>query len=359
MVRVCPLLNAIAGAASVARALPAPVQVETDTELQLRLAPDYTPQLTSFTKALQQAVEGPKTANTPTVTTGASSYNRDAAYAGATIMGAIGALIGGTIGAYMPANTTLNVDSILKGLTYELNQVNAETENLKKDMGLSLLTKLIPNLGSIIAQQPNLGRGPGGQEGAYKPPPPPAFLPGEAPKGGSGEKPTDVSTVPLPGGSMEIEMGKPKLIEGSKPGSSIVPTTGGVMEMGMPKTAGEAKPQTAKEAKPPVDGAKPVESKPKGTEMAEMEMAPPPSPGPPKPAPPAEGMAPSTAAPSVLPSEPKAPSTNVPSVPSKDTSTWKFPGLEGAAVAAAPVVQPTVTGMEGMGGHGHSGSRRR
>lgn len=247
-------------------------------------------------------------------------------------MGAIGALIGGTIGAYMPANTTLNVDSILKGLTYELNQVNAETENLKKDMGLSLLTKLIPNLGSIIAQQPNLGRGPGGQEGAYKPPPPPAFLPGEAPKGGSGEKPTGVSTVPLPGG---------------------------VMEMGMPKTAGEAKPQTAKEAKPPVDGAKPAESKPKGTEMAEMEMAPPPSPGPPKPAPPAEGKAPSTDVPGALPSEPKAPSTNVPSVPSKDTSTWKFPGLEGDAVAAAPVVQPTVTGMEGMGGHGHSGRRRR
>lgn len=290
--------------------------------------------------------------------------------------GAVGALIGGTLGAYMPANTTFNVDSILRGLTYEFNQVNSMTTAMKEDAGLGLLTKLIPKLGSLLAQQPNLGRGPKEQQGPYRPPPPPANMSWETSKAPGAEKPADVSIVPLPGGVMEIGMEKPGLLEGAaKPGTSVVPMPGGTMEMGMPKSA---------------EGTKPAESKPQGAGMAGMEMAPPPTPGPPKPAPPTEPKAPSAppstglskdasswafpglenavaaAAPVAAPiamSDSKAPNAPLVPVAPKDSSKSSFPGLGNtqpvAAPVAAPAVAPTITGLGGMGGHGHSGRRRR
>lgn len=228
------------------------------------------------------------------------------------MVGLIGALIGGTIGAYMPPNTTFTADSIMKGLTYELNQVNAGVAAIKEDSGLSMITSLIPALGAAMAQQPNLGRGPADQQGPYRPPPPPPAVIPEAPK--------PASTLEGMAG-MDVE--KPKDGTVPKPAESI------------PK---------------PAEAPKPNESKPKSGGMAGMEMAPPPSAGPPKPAPP----------PNVAPAEPKMPSPVVPSAPLVPnvpavSSTPSFPGLEDAA----PVAAPPMSGMEGIGGHGQGGKRRR
>lgn len=328
------------------------------------------------------------------------------------MLGLVGALLGGTIGAYMPANTTFTPSSIAQGLTYELNKINSGVAAVKEDAGLGLITALIPALGAAIAQQPNLARGPSSQEGPFRPPIPlPTLLPpvvGPGSSGGGkadgtvvvplpggimemsmgkpkapveGSKPDGTSIVPLPGGVMEMSMGKPKVpAEGSKPdGTAIVPLPGGIMEMNMgkpkdgalpvPKPSAEGSKQAegskpvegskpAEASKPaegtkPTEGSKPADSKPKGDEKAETEMAPPHSAGPPKPA----GAPPSA--------EPKAQSpgpaeVDVPKNPAAPApAPWTFPGLEEVKPVAAPVTAPTVTRMEGMSGYGHGGRGRR
>lgn len=235
------------------------------------------------------------------------------------MIGLVGALIGGTIGAYMPPNTTFTADSIMKGLTYELNQVNAGVAAIKEDSGLSLITSLIPALGAAMAQQPNLGRGPANQQGPYQPPPPPAVIL-EAPKPAS-----------KPEGMAGMDMGKPK--------DGVVPKPV------------ESMPKSAESLPKPSEAPESAESKQKGGGMAGLEMAPPPSAGSPKPAPP----------PNVAPAEPKTPNPVVPSAPLVPSvpampSTPSFPGLEDVAPAAVPVAAPPMSGTEGMSGHG---GRRR
>jgi hypothetical protein len=150
--------------------------------------------LEQLTTALQQLADTPSNPD--------STINKNAAYAGAAIVGAVGALIGGTIGAYMPPNTTFTLDSIIQGLTSEFTQASAAANALKQDSGLSIITNLIPTLGALINSQPNLQRGQPNQQGPYIPPPPPAIIP-------SAPKPKAVPT-PAMDGMAGMDMGAPK-----------------------------------------------------------------------------------------------------------------------------------------------------
>lgn len=203
------------------------------------------------------------------------------------MVGLVGALIGGAIGAYMPPNTTFTPESIIAGLTTEATQATAAADAFKQDGGLSIITSLIPTLGSLIASQPNLQRGQPSQNGPYIPPPPLMGFP-------SAPAPKDVPVPPV-----------------AAPLAAPAPPADPMAGMDM--------------------GAKPASSPP--------------------------------AAPKgVTPAEPKAPNLPVPATPSKPAPfTPSNPAQRGpkptAAVPSAPVTPP-MPGME-MGGHAHSGRRRR
>jgi hypothetical protein len=212
MVRVSNFAVAfLAGASSVVNALPAQLTNEKRAEsgelqllvtylhptaklIQLPLAINGKQQLEQLTTALQQLADTPSNSD--------SGLNKNAAYAGAAVVGAVGALIGAAIGAYMPPNTTFTMDSIIQGLTSEFTQASAAADAIKQDAGLSIITSLIPKLGGLISSQPNLQRGQPNQQGSYVPPPPPAVIP-DAPK---------PKAVPPPAmdGMAGMDMGAPK-----------------------------------------------------------------------------------------------------------------------------------------------------
>jgi len=133
MVRVSGILAGLAAGASMVQALPAQAPYE-------KRAEPAPPQ--------------------PTATAAAKTgMNKDAAYAGAAMLGAFGAILGATIGAYMPPDTTFTVNSILKGLESEISGVSAYADTLKAPSSLGLLESLMPSLGGFLNSHPGVQPG--------------------------------------------------------------------------------------------------------------------------------------------------------------------------------------------------------
>ncbi|TLD32604.1 hypothetical protein E2P81_ATG05580 [Venturia nashicola] len=311
----------MAGAASVAQALPAPEQVV--GQKRAETTSDHKAQLASLTRALQQYADGPPPASSTTAAKSGSNINTNAAMVGA----AIGAVLGGTVGAYLPLNTTFTTNSILQGITSEIARAMA----IGEDAGLNYITSMIPILGTILAEQPNLGRGPKDQQGPYIPPP---FPSSNATAGvASDPKSTEESeNKPKGDGTAEIQIAPPPVPGPPKPSTADKPSS------------------------------------------AEVQMAPPPVPGPPKPSPADVQMAPPHAAGPPKPSAGDSERTTGSSASAKGSSKEDSPGLEATQPVATPAATPEVAAdsapgvahsmnwiswLRELGGHIHVDERRR
>jgi len=199
MVRVSPIIAVLATGSSIVHALPT-----VQNEKRAQDTPKY--QLVKYNADGTQAM---------------SDLNLSAAMAGAGMLGMLGAMIGGMIGAYMPANTTLSIDSIMKGLESEASSLTAYVNTLSNGGGLS---GLIPGL----AGQPSLSPGSApamAPEIATPPPVVPTSTNGTsyAPSNQSQRGPT-ATTAPVPA--------KPAAPVPAKPSAPAMPPMAGMSHGG-------------------------------------------------------------------------------------------------------------------------------
>jgi len=129
---------------------------------------------------------------------GNGELNNQATYAGAAILGALGVVIGGVIGSYMPPNTTLTIESITKGLQSEMGLIQAYVDSFRAPGTLGTLTSWIPLLGDILSSHPGLQPGTPDFGASFIPsaPPPPVSQPKAEPAKQVPKAPTAAPPVP-------------------------------------------------------------------------------------------------------------------------------------------------------------------